>query len=189
MAARGKKAWKAITVLKQGRKVKRWVWGVTCLWYHVCKDRPIRMAIVRDPAGKQQDDFFFCTDAGVSDPEIVQRYHDRWGVEEAILESKQQIGFESTRGWCSKTVHRQAPLAMVLTTLVKAWYSKWAPVKPSLLPPSTPWYPGKTHPSSADMLSALRGVLWQHRISPNSGFSARVQQIWNTVSYALSATG
>lgn len=187
MAIRRTKGWKRITVLKQGRQVKRLVLGITCLWYHVCKDRPIRMVIVRDPAGRQQDDFFFCTDAEVPDREIVQRYYDRWGVEEAILESKQQMGFESTRGWCSKTVNRQAPLAMVLVSLVKAWYSRSALQEPSLLPESVPWYPAKKHPSFLDMLSALRRVLWEHRISPNSTFSARVQQIWNAVSYALSA--
>jgi len=186
IAARRKKGWKMITVLKQGREVKRLVLGITCLWYHVCKDTPIRMVIVRDPSGKQEDDFFFCTDAKVSDREIVQRYYDRWGVEDAILESKQQMGFESTRGWCSKTVNRQGPLAMVLVTLVKAWYSKCALEDASLLPETTPWYPAKTRPSFMDMLSALRRVLWQHRISPNSRFSARVQQIWNAVAYALS---
>lgn len=187
MAGRRKKGWKEITARKQGREVQRLVLGIPCLWYHVCKDTPIRMVIVRDPAGKQKDDFFFCTDAQVPDPQIVQRYYDRWGVEESILESKQHMGFESTRGWCSKTVHRQAPLAMVLVTLVKAWYARCVPEEPSLLPESTPWYPTKSHPSFADMLSALRRVLWHHRISPNSTFSARVQEIWNALSYALSA--
>jgi hypothetical protein len=35
------------------------------------------------------------------------------------------------------------------------------------------------------MLAALRRVLWQHRISPKSMFSARVQEILDTVAYAL----
>ena len=188
IAARRKKGWTMITVLKQGRQVKRLVLAINCLWYHVCKGTPIRMTIVRDPAGKQDDDFFFCTDANAPDQQIVQRYYDRWGIEESILEAKQQMGFENTRGWCSKTVNRQAPLAMVLVTLVKAWYSKCAPEEPSLLPESTPWYPTKKHPSFLDMLSALRRVLWHHRISPNSTFSARVRQIWDAVSYALSAS-
>jgi len=38
MAARRKKGWKRITLLKQGRTVERLVLGITCLWYHVCKD-------------------------------------------------------------------------------------------------------------------------------------------------------
>jgi len=187
MAARRKKGWKTITVSRQGRQVQRQTLGVTCLWYHVCRAEPIRLVLVRDPGGRQQDDFFFCTDAGMPDEQIVQRYDDRWGVEECIQEAKQQMGFESTRGWCSKTVNRQAPLAMVLVSLVKAWYARCAAEEPSLLPETTPWNPAKTRPSFADMLSALRRVLWEHRISSNSGFTARVRDILDTVSYALSA--
>ena len=187
IASRRKKGWKTITVSRQGKQVRRLVLGITCLWYHVCQAIPIRLVIVRDPTGRQQDDFLFCTDATVPNAQIVQRYYDRWGVEECILEAKQQMGFESTRGWCSKTVNRQAPLAMVLVTLVKAWYSKCAIEEPSLLPETTPWNPHKTHPSFLDMLAALRRVLWQHRISSNSRFTARVRDILETVSYVLSA--
>jgi len=144
-------------------------------------------AVVRDPASKQEDDLFFCTDASVPDEQIVQRYYDRWGVEECILEAKQQMGFETTRGGCSRTVNRQAPLAMALVTLVKAWYARCAAAEPSLLPEATPWNPFKSHPSFLDMLAALRQVLWRHRISSNSRFAARVHDILKTVSYALSA--
>jgi hypothetical protein len=187
MAAYRKKGWKEITVYKQGYQVQRLVCGITCLWYHVCRNVPVRTVIVRDPAGKEEDDFFFCTDASVADREIVQRYYDRWGVEEVILEAKQHMGFESTQGWCSKTVNRQAPLAMVMVTLVKAWYARCALREPSLLPEPLPWYDHKRHPSFIDMLSALRRVLWQHRISPNLRSSSRVRELIETVSYALFA--
>lgn len=186
LACRRTKGWKTITVCRQGRQVQREVLGITCLWYHVCRAVPIRLVIVRDPAGRQEDDFFFCTEATVPDEQIVQRYYDRWGVEECILEAKQQMGFETTRGWCSKTVNRQAPVAMVLVSLVKVWYARCATEEPSLLPDITPWNPTKTRPSFLDMLSALRRVLWQHRISPNSTLTARVRDILETVSYALS---
>ena len=187
IAARRTKGWQTITVARQGRQVQRQLLGLTCLWYHVCRQTPIRLVIVRDPVGKQEDDLFFCTDAGAADQQIVQRYYDRWGVEECILESKQQLGFEKTRGWCSKTVNHQAPLALVLVTLVKAWYARCAADEPALLPEATPWNHGKTRPSFLDMLAALRRVLWQHRISSNLRFTARVKNILETVSYALAA--
>jgi hypothetical protein len=187
LAARRKSGWRTVTLSKQGRTVQRQTLGITCLWYHVCRAVPIRLLIVRDDSGKQADDFFFCTDANVPDEQIVQRYYDRWGVEECILEAKQQMGFETTRGWCSRTVNRQAPLAMVLVTLVKAWYARCAAEEPSLLPEGVPWNPAKTRPSFLDMLSALRRVLWQHRISSNSTFTKRVRDILETVSYVLSA--
>jgi len=187
MAAYRKEGFKEIMVYKQGYQVQRLVLGITCLWYHVCRDVPIRMVIVRDPSGKEDDDFFFCTDAKVPDEQIVQRYYDRWGVEECILEAKQYMGFESTQGWCSKTVNRQAPLAMVLLTLVKAWYARCAVDEPSLLPEVMQWYRHKRHPSFVDMLSALRKVLWQHRISSNLRFSRRVKELIESVSYGLFA--
>jgi hypothetical protein len=186
LAARRKVGWQKITLLKQGRRVERLVLGITCLWYHVCRDKPIRLVLVRDPAGREADDFFFCTNAAVPDGEIVQRYYDRWGVEEAIQEAKQCLGFETTQGWCSRTVNRQAPLAMVLVTLVKAWYARCALEEPALLPKPQPWYPHKVQPSLADMLAALRRALWEHRITLNSRSWPRVRRLFQMVSFALS---
>jgi hypothetical protein len=185
--ARRRDGWKTVTVGHQGRQVKRLVLGIVCLWYHVCRTRPVRVVIVRDPAGRQKDDYFFSTEAAVSEQEVVQRAVDRWGIEEAIQEAKQHLGFENTRGWCSKTVHRQAPLAMVLLTLVKAWYAHAALKEPRLRPHGTPWRPEKRRPSFPDMLSALRGVLWRHRISPNSTAAKQVHKLLAAVTYALCA--
>ena len=185
--ARQSKGWKTVTVTHQGRHVERKVLGIVCLWYHVCRGQPVRVVIVRDPQGRQKDDYFFCTDATVSQQEIVQRAVDRWGVEESIQEAKQQMGFENTRGWCSKTVHRQAPLAMVLVTLVKAWFARAALQEPSLLPQGTPWLPDKRRPTFLDMLSALRGLLWRHRISPKSCVAKQVLKFVAAVTYALCA--
>ena len=187
IAARRKNGWKTITVRRQGRTVQREVLGITCLWYHVCRTTPIRLVIVRDPQGVQQDDYFFCTDAATPDEQIVQRYYDRWGVQESILEAKQQMGFESTRGWCSRTVHHQAPLAMVLVTLVKAWYARCAVEDGSLLPEAPPWNPGKTRPSYLDMLAALRRTLWAHRISCNSTLPPQTRDILQALTETLCA--
>jgi len=198
--ARDAKDWKTIMLDHQGRSVERRVTSIVCLWWHVCRETPIRLVIVRDPSGKQKDDYFFCTDATAGEQEIVQRTADRWGVEEAIMEAKQHLGFENTRGWCSRTVNRQAPLAMVLLTLVKVWYARVAATTPELLPQVTPWFPQKERPSFLDMLAALRRVLWQHRISANqnsihrtvanrnlsnSWLTRQVQKFFDNVSYAL----
>jgi len=185
--ARRRQGWKTVTVRHQGRTVKRRVLGITCLWYRVCREKPIRLVIVRDPSGTQKDDYLFCTDAAVPETQVVQRFIDRWGVEEAIFEAKQHLGFESTRGWCSRTVNRQAPLAMLLLTLVKAWYAAAAKAAPELLPDAPPWYPRKTRPAFLNMLSALRSVLWRHRIMGNSTLSGRVEKMFTAVSHALCA--
>lgn len=187
LAARRKKGWRRVTLQRQGHTAERDLLGITCLWPRVCGYRPIRVVIVRDPAGREKDDFAFCTDATETDERIVQRFFDRWGIEEGIFEAKQMMGFEDTRGWCLKTVQRQAPVAMLLVTLVKAWYIRCAPGEPALRPETTPWYPDKAQASFADMLAALRNVLWQHHLNSTLGFIPQMQQWWKRLSYALSA--
>ena len=153
--------WQEVELLKQGRKVRRRITGLTCQWYHVCKLKPVRVVIVQAPDGCEDDLHVICSQTDVPDATIVQRYYDRWGIEECIREAKGHLGMERTRGWCVKTVSRQAPLAMILSSLVKLWYVGHAVDHPHLLPKAMPWYPTKPHPSFHDMLSTLRRCLWR----------------------------
>ena len=190
MAKRRRKGWRTITVRKGGRLVKRQVLSITCLWYHVCKDRPIKLLIVRDPAGKQPDDFLLCTDPTANDVNIVERFYARWTIEEAIRDAKQLGGFEQTQGWCPRTVERQAPIALIVQTLVKVWYltagikATWAQPKGSQV---CGWLSEKTHPSYLDMLATLRRVLWNDRINLNSLPRGRVRNILKTLRFTLCA--
>jgi hypothetical protein len=160
--------WQKVDILKQGRSVNRRVFGMTCLWPHVCKTQPVRVLIFRDPTGQEPDDYAICTDPTVPDAEAAQRFYDRWGIEEAIEESKQCLGMERTQGWCPRTVLRQAPMAMIFTSLIKLWYVLHAVDVPELRPVRMPWYGHKRSTSFRDMLSAFRRVLWMHRNSANS---------------------
>jgi hypothetical protein len=82
--ARRKKGWRTVEALMYGKRVKRLVLSVVCLWYHVAKGLPIKVVIVRDPTGKQKDDYLFCTDSSVGEVEIIERLAGRWPIEEAI---------------------------------------------------------------------------------------------------------
>jgi hypothetical protein len=190
MARRRRKGWQTIEVRKGATTVQREVYSLVCLWYHVCRDQPIKLVIVRDPTARQQDDFFFCTDPSASEQEIVERYYARWPIEESIQESKQHHGFEQVQGWCPKTVERQAPLALFVQTLVKAWYlrcgHKARSAKPKG-PEREDWMPEKTHPSYLDMLATLRDVIWDHRINANSGLWPRLRKIFQPLKFTLCA--
>lgn len=94
MAARRKKGWRSIQVRMYGKTVERRVLPITCLWYHVDKDHPAKLLIIRDPEGKQNDDFAFCTDPATPDEQIVERFAGRWPIEECIRDGKQHGGFE-----------------------------------------------------------------------------------------------
>jgi hypothetical protein len=47
-----RKGWRTVQVRIYNKVVKRRVLPVVCLWYHVGRDRPIKLLIIRDPAGE-----------------------------------------------------------------------------------------------------------------------------------------
>lgn len=192
MARRRKKGWRTVEVLAYGKRVKKQVLSIVCLWPHVCRYQPIKLVMVRDPAGKQPDDFFFCTDPQVSDERIVERAAARWPIEGCFRDAKQYGGFEQVQGWCPRTVERQAPFALLVQTLVKAWYIRYATGKAAarIRPEgheACGWLPEKSHPSYLDMLATLRRVLWEDRINHNSTLGGRVRAVWEALRFTLCA--
>jgi hypothetical protein len=143
--------------------------------------------IVRDPSGRQTDDYMVCTDAAVSDAEIIERFAARWSIEEAIQHGKQVGGMEQVQGWCPRTVVRQAPMAMIVQTLVTAWYLRYGVQARWAQPRGSDWTPSKDHPSYLDMLATLRKALWTDRINSNSTLSGRVRELWKTLQFTLCA--
>lgn len=190
IAARRKKGWRTVEVLAYGKPARRRVLPVVCLWYHVSKDKPVKLLIVRDPSGKQKDDYLFCTDPTVSDEQIIERFAARWPIEECIRDAKQLGGFEQVQGWCKRTVERQAPFALVVQTLVKAWYLLHGAAATSAQPRGAKvcrWLREKDHPSYLDMLATLRRVLWTHRIKCNSTLAGRVRRLLEPLRFTLCA--
>jgi len=179
--------WRTIEVRIYGQRVQRRVLPIVCLWYHVSKDHPIKFVVIRDPTGQQKDDFVFCTDPTVDEKEIIERFAARWPIEECIHEGKQLGGFEQVQGWCPRTVERQAPMALMVQTLVKAWYVNHGVRAASAQPRGVDWMPSKDHPSYLDMLATLRRVLWDHRINHNSTLRSGLGSLWKTLQFTLCA--
>lgn len=181
--------WKRIGIRKGGRVVQRDVVSCICLWAHVCGPRKVKILIVRDPRGQRIDEYLVCTDPSVSDTMIAERYAGRWTIEEAIQDGKQFGGFESVHGWCPRTVIRQAPMALIVQTLVKAWYVT-AGHRATLHPKGAAicgWRAPKAHPSYLDMLATLRRVLWEERVNNKSWFRRLKPEIRDALAFTLSA--
>ena len=177
--------WKSVELRKQGRTVRRRLHGLTAQWYHVCRGKPVRVVVARAPGHIEDDLHVVCSDPAVPDAQIVQRYYDRWGIEECIQEGKQHLGMERTRGWCAKTVSRQAPLALILSTLVKLWYLQQAVKHPVRTPPPLPWYPQKASPSFRDMLASLRRAIWEERAMFKLHSRWKTNKFAKALAYAL----
>ncbi len=188
LAARRRKGWRTIQVRIYGKVVTRRVLAVICLWYHVTREAPIKLLIVRDPSGQEHDDFLFCTDPTVGEVEIVERFAGRWPIEETIHDGKQLNGFEQVQGWCPKTVERQAPMALIVQTLVKAWYLRYGANATGVQPKGRQvcsWLPAVDHPVYLTMLATLRRALWTARITTNSNLRGQVRGLFKTLQFVL----
>ena len=154
----------------------------------------MKLLIVRDPSGAQKDDYLFCTDPSVPDEQIVERFAGRWPIEDAFRDGKQLCGFGQVQGWCPHTVERQAPFALIVQTLVKAWYllcgadaAAGGAAGHGDGDEGYGWEKRKEHPSYLDMLATLRQSLWSERLKGNSGLTGRVAELLEPLQFTLCA--
>ena len=131
------------------------------LYYKAGKDRLLIIVLVRDAVGKRPDQMFYCTCLDWDAREILSRYAGRWSIEVTFENSKQLLGLEDPANRREKAVRRTAPMALVLYSLIVAWFHQVG--HRHLRFPDRPWYPRKEEPSFADMLTTLRRVSWQEK--------------------------
>lgn len=156
------------------------IYGQTCqllvfsrvvLWYHVCKDRPVRLFIVRDPQGKYEDQYFFSDDVTISAQQTIEAIGSRWSIEVMHRELKQHTGIEQPQARKDKAVLRQVPFAMLLLSLIKLWYIFEAQESDPLKNCRDPWYEHKLGISTGDMIASFRYAAWDERILAHSHFT------------------
>jgi hypothetical protein len=155
LAAAGRR-WRTVTVTIYGRTVTAQALLCRALWYVALRDHPVRIVVVRDPAGKRKDEAFFCTDAALDAASILEMYARRWTLEVTFHDSKQYLGFEDAQSQTAQAVLRTAPLAGIVYDLILLWAASRLRSGWSLPVVVRPWYRAKASPSFLDMLVALR---------------------------------
>lgn len=155
--------WATVEFNQRGTTVTRLVWSRRLLWYGVARDTPLLLVVVRDPDGRQPDDFFITTDTGADPAWVAAHYAGRWTIEVVFRDAKQHLGVEDPQCWKRHGPERAAALGLWIHAAVWLWYIAVWGAKRSWTP--TPWYPNKTTPSFADALAALRRQLWRQRIT------------------------
>jgi hypothetical protein len=138
------------------------------LWYRGCKDEPVVVVLVRDPAGQWRDEALVATDPTASAGFVILGYCRRWSVELAFFDSKQFLGLHDPRVWSARSVGRAHPMAWFVGSLTVLWYCLEGH-NGSHVVRHRPWYKGKVTPTFADMLGALRLQMWEHEVFGESG--------------------
>jgi hypothetical protein len=155
------KSWRRVKTQERGKTTYRLVYALVVLWYKV-SHAPVLLVISRDPAGKEQDDFFFTTDLKLTPAEVIGGFAGRWSIEDTFKNTKQSLGSKEPQTWKGKGPERAAVISLWLYSMVWAWYIRNGYGKTRM--PAIPWHSTKTCPSFQDALAALRRVLWRKRI-------------------------
>lgn len=163
MAKSARTGWEPVDVDFRGRIESRLLLCLRVLWYRVCPDHEVLLVVVRDPSGKQPDDFFFTTDVSATPASVVSHYAGRWSIEDTFRNVKQLLGGQNPQTWVGRGPERAASLSFWLYSAIWECYLTSYRGKPSWIP--LPWYTSKKTPSFADALAALRRALWTRRIS------------------------
>lgn len=154
--------WRHATVRLYGKDVTVRYKTCTALWYNSAGTAPLRIVVVRDPKGHRKDDAFFSTDPTMSVETILRIYAQRWSLEVAFRDTKQQLGFERSQARTRKAVERTGPFAFVAYTITVVWFCRCGHrIYPAF--PIMPWYRHKRTPSFLDMHAMLRAELLSPR--------------------------
>ena len=179
-AAAAPDQWRRAQVRRRDCTVDRLLISRVALWYQVT-ELPIRLVIVRDPAGHEHDDFF-STDIRAEPAAVVAEYADRWSIEVTFREVKQH-----PQSWRRCGPSRNVTVGLWLYSTLWMWFLQAVGDQPAW--PHRPWYTRKRSPSFADALAALRAALWRQRLSPAITAATEFARIVGAAIAALARAG
>ena len=166
--------WKKLRFDQFGLHATLWVKTKTALYYRAGKDRLLKIVVVRDATGKRPDQMFYCTCLTWGARKILSTYAGRWSIEVTFENCKQLLGFEDPANRTPKAVGRTAPMALVLYSLIVAWFHHSGHRHVKF--PTRPWYTKKAEPSFADMLTTVRRLSCQEILRPLLPRSGRIRK-------------
>ncbi|MFO0847188.1 MAG: transposase [Gemmataceae bacterium] len=134
---------------------------------------PIRWVFVEDRTGTHRDEYLLTTDTGFSPSQVIAAYCGRWNIETTFQESRSQLGLETTRGWCRRTVLRAAPCLLGLYSVVAILF---ASLPESKRAGSVAW-PGKVGVAFSDAVRSVRRWLWAEGVFPQAGADADLAKL------------
>lgn len=139
------------------------------LYYKAGKDRLLNFVLTQDTDGKRPTRIFYTTALEQSARETLSQFSYRWSTEVMHFDAKQHLGLEDPANRTPLAVQRTAPMALFLYSLTIVWYAQEGHRHVRF--PLRPWYTRKREPSFADMLTTLRRLSWEEKIS--LGLSSR----------------
>ncbi len=185
--ANNRQPWETLVFDQFGFHATVKVKTIQALYYTAGKDRLLTIVLVRDVLGKRPDQMFYSTRLDCDAREVLSTYAVRWAIEVTFENCKQLLGFEDPANRKEKAVRRTAPMALVLYSLIVAWFHEEG--HRHLKFPDRPWYPQKEEPSFADMLTTLRRQSLENIMRDHLPQSRRLKKKILQIIHILSLAG
>ncbi len=146
--------WKVTTAFLYGEKHRVTYKALTAQWRTVCKDRLLRVVLIRCVKGTIPFRVVFSTRHRDSASAVISGYGHRWNIEVAFRDLKQDLGFADSSARKPMAVLRTAPFVGLVYTALVLWFLDRRSGKAEL--PIRPWYRQKQGFSFADILRAAQ---------------------------------
>jgi len=157
-----RKKWQTVKFDQYGLHGRLRIKSRTGLYYKAGKDRKLRFVLSDDAVGDRPTRIFYCTDLSIKPREILSLFALRWSIEVTHFNCKQHLGLEDPANRTQKAVQRTAPMSMFLHSLTILWFATEG--HKHLEYADRPWYPHKSEPGFADMLTTLRRKSWEDKL-------------------------
>lgn len=175
---------KHVTVDERGKEKERFVSCFEALWYHLCGEKPVLIAVSRDPSTRERDDYLLTTNLAALPEHVIGLYAGRWSIEDTFRNTRQFLGGEDPQCWKGQGPERAAGFSFFLYSLIWHWCASTR--GSSITWRQRPWYPKKATPSFADALARSRQVLWRRELITNSESPSLLPEFTDTLIYVLS---
>jgi hypothetical protein len=143
----------------EGRKQKIQYATTACLWSPVGGEPvPIRLVVMRDPAGRFEPAVLMSTNVELSAVRIIEEFVKRWSIEVTFREVREHLGVETQRQWSDKAIARETPSLFGLYSIVILIGLKLE----GIMVQKSAWY-SKQRLTFSDILIAVRRLIWKER--------------------------
>lgn len=149
--------WKTIAYQVSQQKRRKEVLSLKAQWYGVLGAWVNHVVLIREDEAKLR--VVLCTDATLSETQIVEQGARRWPIEVWNREVKQFFGFADSPAWSEQAVLRTAPWVALLSGLVVVWFHRVYTKGMKVPMPERPWYTWKEDLSFADLVRAAQETL------------------------------
>ena len=173
----GKYHWQEVEVCAYGMERVLLACTFIALWPSVLGLTPIRVVVVRDPAGKMEDCSLLCTNLELSLMEIIRNFSWRWAIETMFKASKQVMDIEDPHHFCQNSVEKVAPWVLGLQTLISVWYVVAGRNEPEAMEIRDHMGEWDTEWSLKNMMRVLRRAIVNAAIKANSGDEAEMREL------------